>query len=57
VSCGGRARTCRICVEATGFELVVADDLTETRAPTPEEMAQLERLDPKGLRHAEVPAP
>lgn len=44
-------------IEATGFDLVVADDVTETRAPTSEEMAHIERLDPKGLRHAEVPAP
>lgn len=42
--------------EATGFELLVAEDLTETRAPDTHEQAQIDRLDPKGLRFAEVPA-
>jgi acyl CoA:acetate/3-ketoacid CoA transferase beta subunit len=41
-------------VAATGFELVVADDIDESRAPTDEEQAALDRLDPKGLRHREV---
>jgi acyl CoA:acetate/3-ketoacid CoA transferase beta subunit len=42
--------------EATGFELTVADDLTETRPPAADELAAIERLDPTGLRHREVPA-
>jgi acyl CoA:acetate/3-ketoacid CoA transferase beta subunit len=44
-------------VEATGFDLVVPDDVGESRGPTDEESAELERLDPQGLRHAEVPEP
>ena len=43
-------------VEATGFELVVPDEVPETRQPTLEELDQIRRLDPKGLRLAEVPA-
>ena len=42
-------------VEATGFELVLPDDVPETRLPEPDELAQIQRLDPKGLRFAEVP--
>jgi acyl CoA:acetate/3-ketoacid CoA transferase beta subunit len=42
--------------EATGFELAVADDLAESRVPTAAELAAIERLDPTGLRHREVPA-
>jgi acyl CoA:acetate/3-ketoacid CoA transferase beta subunit len=41
-------------VAATGFELVIADDIDETRAPTDDERAALDHLDPKGLRHREV---
>lgn len=41
-------------VASTGFELAVPDDLATTRAPTDDELAALERLDPKGLRHLEV---
>jgi acyl CoA:acetate/3-ketoacid CoA transferase beta subunit len=44
-------------VEATGFELVVPDDVAESRLPEPDELAQIQRLDPKGLRLAEVPEP
>jgi acyl CoA:acetate/3-ketoacid CoA transferase beta subunit len=40
----------------TGFELLV-DDVGETRSPSPEESAAIERLDPTGLRHREVAAP
>ena len=43
-------------VEATGFELVVAGDVPETRAPTDEELRLIrEVLDPHGLRDQEVP--
>jgi len=42
-------------VNATGFELVVDGDVPETRAPTDAEMEIIERLDPKGVRKAEVP--
>jgi acyl CoA:acetate/3-ketoacid CoA transferase beta subunit len=42
-------------VNATGFELVVEGDVPETRAPTDAEMEIIERLDPKGVRKAEVP--
>jgi acyl CoA:acetate/3-ketoacid CoA transferase beta subunit len=41
-------------VAATGFELVIADDIDESRSPTDDEQAALDRLDPKGLRHREV---
>jgi acyl CoA:acetate/3-ketoacid CoA transferase beta subunit len=43
-------------LEATGFELAVADDLEESRGPTDDELALLGRLDPQGLRHREVKA-
>ena len=42
--------------EATGFELVVPDDVPPTREPTDEELRLLhEVIDPKGLRLKEVP--
>ena len=42
---------------ATGFELAVADDVSETRAPSGEELRLIrEVLDPAGLREREVPA-
>lgn len=44
-------------VAATGCEVVVPDDVPTSRGPTEEEAAQIERLDPKGLRHQEVPEP
>jgi acyl CoA:acetate/3-ketoacid CoA transferase beta subunit len=41
--------------EATGFELVVPDDVDETRTPTPEELDLIRMvLDPRGLREREV---
>lgn len=41
-------------VESTGFELVVPDDVPESRLPTDEELHIIrEVLDPKGLRKAE----
>jgi acyl CoA:acetate/3-ketoacid CoA transferase beta subunit len=43
--------------EATGFELVVPDDVPETRAPSDDDLRILrEVLDPQGLRDAEVGA-
>jgi acyl CoA:acetate/3-ketoacid CoA transferase beta subunit len=43
-------------VEATGFELVVPDDVPESRPPTDEELALIrDVIDPKGLRFTEVP--
>ena len=45
-------------VAATGFDLVVPDDVPETRAPTDDDLRLLrEVLDPDGLRDAEVSAP
>jgi acyl CoA:acetate/3-ketoacid CoA transferase beta subunit len=45
-------------VAATGFELVVPNDVPETRAPTPDELALIrEVIDPHGLRDKEVPNP
>ena len=43
-------------VEATGFELAVAEDVDESRPPSEEELELLGRLDPDGLRHREVKA-
>jgi acyl CoA:acetate/3-ketoacid CoA transferase beta subunit len=41
---------------ATGFDLWVDEGVAETRAPTEEETDLIGRLDPKGMRHSEVPA-
>jgi len=44
-------------VDNTGFELVVPDDVPESRRPTDDELALLnDTLDPTGLRLREVPA-
>ncbi|WP_193609011.1 CoA-transferase subunit beta [Nocardioides lijunqiniae] len=44
--------------EATGFELAAGDDVPETRLPTTEELVLIrEMLDPRALRHREVPVP
>lgn len=40
----------------TGFELEMPNDVPTSRAPTDEELAVLDRLDPRGLRHREVGA-
>lgn len=40
--------------ENTGFDLTIPDDVPVTRGPTVEELAVLDRLDPRGLRHREV---
>ena len=43
-------------VEATGFDLVLPDDVPETRAPTDTELELIrDVIDPKGARLAEVP--
>ena len=45
-------------VDATGFELVVPDELPTSREPTDDELRLLrEVIDPKGLREQEVPNP
>jgi acyl CoA:acetate/3-ketoacid CoA transferase beta subunit len=45
-------------VEATGFELVIPDEVGETRAPTDEEIDLIRNvLDPGGLLAREVPSP
>jgi acyl CoA:acetate/3-ketoacid CoA transferase beta subunit len=45
-------------VAATGFELVVPDDVPTTRTPSDEELTVLrEVLDPRSLRDRELPAP
>ncbi|HEX9767404.1 MAG TPA: hypothetical protein VGA36_11630 [Nitriliruptorales bacterium] len=41
-------------VTATGFELALADEVTESRSPTGEELAVIDRLDPNGARFREV---
>ena len=41
-------------LEATACDLVVPDEVPESRLPTPEELQQLERIDPSGLRFREV---
>jgi acyl CoA:acetate/3-ketoacid CoA transferase beta subunit len=44
-------------VAATGFELVVPDDVPESRLPTPDELRLIrEVIDPAGLREKEVPS-
>lgn len=43
-------------VAATGFDLFVDGHVPETRVPTAEEAAAIAQVDPKGLRHQEVPA-
>jgi len=40
---------------ATGFELVVPDDVPTSRTPTEDELTLLDRIDPDGARFAEVP--
>src|SRR5690606_35151989 len=42
-------------VAATGFELVVPDEVPESRLPTDAELEAMQRIDPTGLRHKEVP--
>jgi acyl CoA:acetate/3-ketoacid CoA transferase beta subunit len=43
-------------VAATGFDLVVPDDVPESRLPTPDELELIETvIDPAGLRFTEVP--
>ncbi len=43
---------------ATGFELVVPDDVGETRAPTEDELRWIrDVIDPNGMREQEVPNP
>ena len=44
-------------VEATGCEVVVPDDVPTTPEPSAEQVAEIDRIDPKGLRHQEVPEP
>ena len=45
-------------VAATGFELVVPSDVSETRAPTPDELELIRMVvDPHNLRDQEVPNP
>ncbi|MCW2936455.1 MAG: CoA-transferase beta subunit [Actinomycetia bacterium] len=44
-------------VAATGFDLVIGDDVPVTRQPSAEELRLIrEVIDPKGARYAEVPA-
>lgn len=42
-------------VEATAFELVIPDDVPETRVPSNDELELMDVIDPNGMRHAEVP--
>jgi hypothetical protein len=45
-------------VAATGFELVVPDDVPESRRPTADELALIrDVIDPEGAREREVPDP
>lgn len=41
-------------IQNTGFELVIDPDVPESRNPTAEELALIEQIDPRGLRHKEV---
>lgn len=42
-------------VEATAFELVVPDDVPDSRVPDNDELELMDVIDPKGMRHREVP--
>ena len=42
-------------VAATGFDLVIPDDVPATRSPTEAELALIAEIDPNGLRLREVP--
>ena len=43
---------------ATGFDLVIPDDVPASRLPTPDEIELIDSvIDPKGLRLKEVPDP
>lgn len=42
-------------VASTGFELVIPDDVPESRLPSNEELELMDEIDPSGLRHDEVP--
>jgi glutaconate CoA-transferase subunit B len=42
--------------ENTGFELVIPDNIPETPAPSAEQLAILEKLDPKGMRANQIPS-
>jgi len=44
-------------VAATGFDLIIPDDVPTSRVPSDAELEVLARLDPKGLRLREVPDP
>jgi acyl CoA:acetate/3-ketoacid CoA transferase beta subunit len=41
-------------VAATGFELVIDGEVPESRVPTDDEVAAIERVDPNGVRHQEL---
>jgi hypothetical protein len=44
-------------VAATGFDLVVPDDVSESRLPTSDELRLIrDVIDPSNLREAEVPS-
>jgi hypothetical protein len=43
-------------VSNTGFELVIPSTVPISRPPTAAESAAIETIDPKGLRHREIPA-
>jgi acyl CoA:acetate/3-ketoacid CoA transferase beta subunit len=43
-------------VDATAFDLVIPDEVAETRTPTGEELELIEVIDPHGLHHGEVPS-
>jgi acyl CoA:acetate/3-ketoacid CoA transferase beta subunit len=42
-------------VAATGFDLVIPDEVPESRLPTDAEVALIDELDPRGARNKEVP--
>jgi acyl CoA:acetate/3-ketoacid CoA transferase beta subunit len=44
-------------VAATGFDLVVPEDIPASRAPSADELALLDTIDPDRLREREVPDP
>ncbi|MGA1542049.1 MAG: CoA-transferase, partial [Ilumatobacteraceae bacterium] len=43
-------------VANTGFQLHVPSNVPESRGPTDDEMAAIDRIDPRGFRHRELPS-
>ena len=42
-------------VENTSFELVIPEDVVQTRVPSEDELRIMDLIDPRGMRYQEVP--